>query len=272
MDFDAVEAHNLDRLVGATAVDAFVRRSKLDVARRLITSAATAEHLELTSHHVSVVTATGLAAALDYDLVICCVDRPWARAVLNGIAYTDLVPVVDGGIAIDVFADGDGMRNATWRSHIARPGRPCLVCNGQLSLGEVAADIDGSLDDPVYIAGRGGPVGRQNVAALSVSVTAAILAQFVSFNIGPGSIGDPGPLQYLLSTNTLEHLAVASQPHCPVEARVADGDHRVDLSGDSDAVAAGPHGFGPVRLAFRMLDDAIASLYRRLQSAARRRL
>jgi hypothetical protein len=272
MDFDVVEAHNLDRLIGATAVDAFVRRSKLDVARRLITSAATAEHLELTSHHVSVVTAKGLAAALDYDMVICCVDRPWARAVLNGIAYTDLIPVIDGGIAIDVFAAGDGMRNATWRSHIARPGRPCLVCNGQLSLGEVAADIDGSLDDPIYIAGRGGPVGGQNVAALSVSVTAAILAQFVSFNIGPGAIGDPGPLQYVLSTNTLERLAVASQPHCPVEGGVADGDHRVDLTGDRDRAAAGPRRFGLMRSVFRMLDASMASLQRQLQAAARRRL
>jgi hypothetical protein len=58
MDFDAVETHNLDRLIGATAVDAFVRRSKVDLARRLIASAATAEHLELTSHKLSVVSAT----------------------------------------------------------------------------------------------------------------------------------------------------------------------------------------------------------------------
>ncbi len=22
-----------------------------------------------------------------------------------------------------------GMRNATWRSHVLRPGRPCMICN-----------------------------------------------------------------------------------------------------------------------------------------------
>lgn len=239
MDFDTVEPGNLDRLIGATASDAALDRAKIDVAERVMRSAATAADPALSFYDLSICEPDGLAAALDYDLIICCVDRPWARIVLNQIAYTDLIPVIDGGIGIDVFADGNGMRNATWRSHVIRPGRPCLVCNGQVELSEVALDIQGLLDDPTYIAGapRQASTGH-NVAVLSVSAAASLLAQFVSFNVAPGGIGDPGPLQYLLSTHTLEHLACASRPHCPYECAEAAGDQRQPLTGDHPAAAA----------------------------------
>jgi hypothetical protein len=58
------------------------------------------------------------------------------------LAYADLIPVIDGGIHIDPFPD-QGMRNATWRSRVIRPGRPCLSCNKQLNLGLVALDREG---------------------------------------------------------------------------------------------------------------------------------
>ncbi len=82
-----------------------------------------------------------------------------------------------------------------------------MSCNGQLDLGAVTADREGTLDDPAYIAGHNRPSaadGGQNVAALSISAAAGLLAQYVSLNIAPGGIGEPGPLQYLLSTHTLE--------------------------------------------------------------------
>lgn len=231
MDFDIVERKNLDRLIGATTEDADLGRTKIEVAARLMHAAKTASLADFAFHDLSACEPEGLAHALDHDLIICCVDRPWARAVLNQIAYTDLVPVIDGGISIDVFADGNGMRNATWRSHVLRPGRPCLVCNAQLEISDVALDVQGLLDDPTYIAGAGREPGGQNVALLSVSATASLLAQFVSFNIGPGGIGEPGPLQYILSTHTLEHLTAASRPGCQFELAEAIGDERQSLAG-----------------------------------------
>lgn len=122
MDFDTVEEHNLDRLIGATTIDAWLHRPKVEVVGRLVVLNATAAELRLEMSQHNICEAAGVEQALDYDLIFSCVDRPWARAVLNGLAHAHLVPVIDGGIGVDAFVDDDGMRGATWRSHVVRPG------------------------------------------------------------------------------------------------------------------------------------------------------
>ena len=155
MDYDFVEAHNLDRLIGAERRAARLRRPKIHVARREAMRAATAARCNIEVSDQSICEPEGLRLALDHDLIFSCVDRPWPRAVLNSLAYSDLIPVIDGGIAIDTF-DGGEMRNATWRSHVIRPGRPCMSCNRQLDPGLVALERQGLLDDPcLYPARRG---------------------------------------------------------------------------------------------------------------------
>jgi molybdopterin-synthase adenylyltransferase len=287
MDYDTIKSHNLDRLIGATAADAWLRRSKLDLACRLAAENATATAPLIDGFDLSICEPDGLAAALDFDQIICCVDRPWPRAVLNLLAYRDYIPVIDGGIAIDVFGDGSGMRNATWRSHAVYPGRPCMSCIGQLDLGAVAADQTGALDDPAYIIGNtqqpdtvSGPASNQesaNVALLSISAAASILAQFVSLNVAPGGLGEPGPLQYLLSTHNLEHLDARIRPACPVEVLTGLGDQALRMTAPHPAAdherqhhdSRALH-FGSRRA--RDLDAALSRGRARLIAFAKRRL
>jgi len=232
MDFDVVEAHNLDRLIGARPRDARLKRPKTYVARREGLGAATAERSCIAVSDLSICEPEGLQLALDHDLIFSCVDRPWPRAVLNALAYSDFIPVIDGGIGIDTFEDGR-MRNAVWRSHVIRPMRPCMSCNQQLDLGEVVPDQQGLLEDPRYIEGSDYAAGsaNQNVAPLSVSVAASLLAQYVSFSVAPAGLGDPGPLHYALNTHCLAHLDHATRPHCPVELFEGIGDQRANLTG-----------------------------------------
>jgi hypothetical protein len=278
MDFDTVEERNLDRLIGATPIDAWLRRSKVEVVARLVVVNATASRLRLETSELSICEPQGLAQALDYDVIFSCVDRPWARAVLNAVAYAHLIPVVDGGIGVDAFADGEGMRGATWRSHVVRPGRPCLACNGQLDLAAVAVDRAGDLEDPRYIVGLGDGGDRgENVATLSVSAAAALLAQYVSHTVAPGALGDPGPLRYVFSTHTLERVAAETRPTCPVESRIGEGDMTLTLAGSHDAAEqrrTARRGAGrnwDVRLG-RAADDLLHRLRRRLVSVAEKRL
>ena len=273
MDFDIVEEHNLDRLIGAAPRDVRLRRPKTHIARREAAAAATASNPTIDTCDRSICEPDGLEAALDYDLIFCCVDRPWPRAVLNALAYSDLIPVIDGGIAIDTFPDGT-MRNATWRTHVIRPQRPCMSCNGQLDLGSVQTDRLGLLDDPAYIASLD-PSERpqgQNVAPLSVNVAASLLAQYVSFSAAPGGFGDPGPLRYALSTHLLEHRNDQTRPHCPIEPTEAAGDNRPDLTDRHPRAeqqrqwAAFPS--ARIRL-LRRIDDLAQSITRQLDRAIR---
>ena len=232
MDFDVVQPHNLDRLIGAKPRDARLRRPKTFVAQREGLGAATAEEPMIEVSDLSICEPEGMNLALDHDLIFSCVDRPWPRAVLNTIAYSDFIPVIDGGIGIDTFDDGR-MRNAIWRSHVIRPARPCMACNGQLNLAQVTPDRQGILEDPKYIEGADLSVvpTSQNVAPLSVNVAASLLAQFVSFSVAPSGLGDPGPLHYSLNTHNLDRLKHTTLPHCAVEQAIGAGDQRLDLTG-----------------------------------------
>jgi hypothetical protein len=232
MDFDWVKELNRDRMIGITRADVRMARSKVEVAGRLMARAATAAKPDLALHETSVCDPEGLAQALDYDVIFSCVDRPWPRAVLNSLAYADLIPVIDGGIAIETF-EGGGMRNASWRVQTQVPGRPCMACNGQLRLDEVSLDREGLLDDPEYIrrAGLTAVHGRQNVAALAASVSAGQLAQFVSLVAAPGGMGAPAAQRYWLAPHWQESLdKVSTQPQCRFEQRIGEGDSRIQLA------------------------------------------
>jgi hypothetical protein len=94
----------------------------------------------------------------------------------------------------------------------------------------------------------------------------------VSLNVAPGSIGEPGPLQYILSTHSLEHLDVTSREHCPVEAVTAEGDGP-NLTGRHQPaeVRRRDKARVPIALrAWRAVDDALWWGRARLASLAQR--
>lgn len=228
-DFDSVEPVNLDRLRGARALDALLVRSKAHVARRLLREVSTAEITAHAIHELSVCEPEGLTRLLDYDLIFSCVDRPWPRHVLNTLAYADLIPVIEGGLL--AFQNPNGrLRNAYWRSTIARPGRPCLACLGQYDRADVQLERDGSLDDPSYLANLPADSRlrrRENVAALSVSVSAALMQQFVSYLACPSGLGDPGPLRFSARDHTVEWDSIECSTACPFQASTGCGDARL---------------------------------------------
>jgi molybdopterin/thiamine biosynthesis adenylyltransferase len=198
IDFDTIERLNLDRLLHATRLDAMLHRSKVACLGRALRSSATAKPFAVNEIDHSIVEDEGFRAALDCDILFSGVDRPWPRSVLNFLAYAHLIPVVDGGIAIQVTAR-QRLRRADWRAHVAAPDRPCLACLGQYDPGLVSSEREGYLDDPEYIQGlpQDHPLRRsENVFAFSASAASFQMLQMLMMVAAPAGVANAGAQLY----------------------------------------------------------------------------
>jgi hypothetical protein len=224
LDFDLLEERNLDRTHGATAADVLAQLSKVQVAARSTGFSHTADQLDLHVVSQSLLTPEGLAAALDCDVLVCCVDRPWPRFLINAIAYSHLIPVVDGGITARVKPDGTPL-HIDWRIHTVGPENACMVCLGALRRSDVSLDIEGKLDDPDYIEGLSEEdkvyFSRRNVFPFSMSVAAHEVLQIVGLISGQVRIGGVGPQMYHCYPGTMEILDAACEQDCEFRALTA---------------------------------------------------
>ena len=222
IDFDKIEQRNLDRTLGATQEDVHAESLKVDVAARTARSSATACDLDLRRVPHSLLSDEGLSAALDCDVLFSCVDRPWPRHVLNTIAYSHLIPVIDGGIMAKVKPDGTP-QHVAWRIHTVGPDHACMVCLGALRRSDVALDMAGKLDDPDYIAGLSEEdkaiISRRNVFPFSMSVAAHEVLQFVGLVTGMSRIGGIGPQTYDAFPGAMK---VHRERHCDDDCEFAE--------------------------------------------------
>jgi hypothetical protein len=233
-DFDLVEEHNLDRLLHATEED--VGKSKVSVLADRLRGHAVTPDAVVHGFDSSVVEREGWLRALDCDVLFSCVDRPWPRFALNVAAYGHLIPVVDGGVAVDVRPvrcqsapnpDGDAplkapaavrLIGAEWRAHMVGPDRECMECLGQYDPGEVGMERAGLLDDPSYIASL--PTDHhlrrgENVFAFSMACAAAEVLELLRAVLGPSRIFDTGATLTHWTTATTDHVREGCRPGCP---------------------------------------------------------
>ncbi len=233
IDFDEAQPHNLDRLQGAD-VESGVSALKVNLARDLIKRSATAAAFDVRTVEHSVVEVPGYQAALDCDVLLSCVDRPWARHVLNHIAYAHLIPVIDGGISVRL-RDDETLDGVEWECRAAAPGHACLACLQGYSRSDVDTDRNGLFDDPSYIAKL--PVNHtyrqsENVYAFSTALASMECLQLIALagqiDVLPGIRVQrhhwiPG------ITETREHSECETD--CPMSGLVAVGDSRFVLTG-----------------------------------------
>lgn len=170
IDPDKIEQHNLDRLLYGTVKD--IGKKKVVVAARKMRRHATADKIQITTLPVSVHDTTAYKAALDCDVLFSCVDKPVARDVLNYIAQAHIIPVIDGGVAVEVDRQKGGLFSAHWRAHLVTPYHQCMRCSKQYNSSAVIMELDGSLDDPSYVSNLPPEerTGNQNVFPFSQSI------------------------------------------------------------------------------------------------------
>lgn len=238
LDFDEVQPHNLDRLLGATEED--IGKLKIEVAERQIKRSATAENVEIISFPYSIAEEEGYKAALDCDVLFSCVDRPRPRAILNHFAYAHLIPVIDGGIAVR-FKNGE-FSGVDWQLQTIGPNRPCLECLGVFNQGDVSTEIAGMLDNPSYLQGLPHDhhfKRNENVFPFSENLASLEILQLVALVTGIAGITDFGIQRFryipgILDTDT-EQIC---KPNCEYVNLIGQGDRYFSLYGKDLAAEA----------------------------------
>ena len=244
IDHDIVKRHNLDRLLYASEED--IGEQKVTLAERNIRRHATAENFEVITLPLSIRERTAYRAAIDCDILFSCVDRPVGRDVLNFIAYSNLIPVFDGGIAIETL--NGKFHGAHWRSHIIGAGHQCMRCNGQYNTGMVSSELDGSLDTPSYIATLPvqDRVGNQNVFPFSLSVAGLQINMMLRYLLSEDWWPQLQQQDYQFIPGKVRILNDACNANCAFPPRVAKGDSEyppylvADTSGSDISTSTGP--------------------------------
>lgn len=226
IDFDRLCRINLDRQLGAFREDADAARLKVDVAKEGFERAATAAFPHARAVPAAVTESLGFRAALDCDVVFCCVDRPWGRRVLNHIAYAHLIPVIEGGIVVRT-EEGGRFRGAEWSCRTVGPDRRCLACAGAYDPTLVDDERRGLLDDPSYFNSL--PAGArkrtsQNVFPFSLSLAGHQFLQFCALVTGLLDMPDLGDQRFRYNMREIEATVLQCDSNCEFQALIATGD------------------------------------------------
>lgn len=127
-DFDAVQTHNLSRIVGARRIDARLHRKKITVLKRLVrridpSVSFTGIDGDLTELRVA-------EALRDVDFLFLATDTTSSRLVFNALVHRYLIPGIQIGAKVEVApASGE----VTTLHVVARevwPTEGCLQCAG----------------------------------------------------------------------------------------------------------------------------------------------
>ncbi|AWU99163.1 ThiF family adenylyltransferase [Burkholderia sp. JP2-270] len=130
IDFDRVEARNLNRIINATSADATSERLKVDVFANAIASYRGDQvAIPLAS---SINSRDAVALASQADVLFCCVDTLEARYICDLIAASFLIPFFDVGVAIPTRRHGNGsaIADVCGRIDYVRPGGCTLQDRG----------------------------------------------------------------------------------------------------------------------------------------------
>jgi len=214
IDGDLVESSNISRVIGARREDAGVV-PKVDVATRYANALGLATTIE--ARRSMLQSDTDLAALRGCDVVMSCVDRHIPRALLNRLAYTAAIPVIDMGSAFRI--EGGEMTAGAGRVVTVGPGRPCLACWGHIdpdalrneALGEEERE---NLERDGYV--QGAQVPEPSVMPFNVQVAGVAVAQLLHIVTGFGDGDMPDRLAFDFIRGTVKRNSLAGNPRCGI--------------------------------------------------------
>lgn len=228
IDFDYFEEKNRDRCMNVKQKD--VGKRKVDVIARAIKENGTAQRINVRKYPNSIYDEDAFKAAIDCDVIFSCVDRPHPRQILNFIAYAYLIPVIDGGILVRTNKKNTKLIGADWKVQTVGYDRPCLECLDQFTGSLAAADKEGLLDDPSYMAGADESLQRmksnENVFAFSLNVASLEVLQLISLLVLPEYLAKVNQQFYHFTLRDFEkEVSKVCKDKCFYKAITGTGDN-----------------------------------------------
>ncbi len=176
VDPDRVEYRNLNRIVGTTAVDAALRRSKVDVLAESVARIGLATEVETVADVIG--SRAAVTALASCDVLIGCMDSHDGRRTLNRLAAFYVLPYFDCGVGLEADGSG-GIDEVCAASHYLQPGASSVLARGIIrqeradaeATKRASPEMYAKLRAEKYIAG----VEEDRPAVISVNALAAAL-------------------------------------------------------------------------------------------------
>ncbi len=230
IDNDAVEATNLNRVLGSTFND--VGKRKVDVAKRHLERISDAKVITI---YDSAIRQDVLMQLRDCDALFSCVDNDRSRAILNRFAYQYLIPLIDVGVRLD--ARSGTIRAAAGRISVVGSSATCLRCSHHIDPERVRAE---SLpkDERERLAQEGYIMGVEDPApaVISLNATVAGLGATAFLNLFTNLTGglQPAGQIYDATSGSVFPISQVHEPGCDV----CDPSKGVKALGDRQIVSA----------------------------------
>jgi|SRR5665213_2933726 len=136
-DPDRIKDVNLNRTVGATALDEEMGARKAHIALRTIRGLTPGESIVIVTKKWQ----EGLDALADCDLVFGCLDGFAERRDIEAFLRGHLIPYIDIGMDVD-HHDTSHPPQIVGQVILSMPGRPCMHCVGFLTEEKLAREAE----------------------------------------------------------------------------------------------------------------------------------
>jgi ThiF family/Prokaryotic homologs of the JAB domain len=183
VDPDKVEYKNLNRILNSTAADAAAGVTKTTVVERAIAAMKLGTRVQTFSRDL--LDREVLEALSTCDVLFGCMDSVDGRHVLNKLASTYVVPLIDIGVRLD--ADGHGGIDSIWLGvHTLLPGGSSLLSRRVYSQEDLHAAFLKRTDPTAYEDQRklgyvkGVLVDRPAVISVNMEAASAAVNEFLA--------------------------------------------------------------------------------------------
>lgn len=229
IDPDDFEATNSTRIYGSKNIDTRSVAKGKTIAKVEIASRNLREispEVQIKQLKGNVVESSSCQTLLDRDIIFCCTDDYWGRAVLNQIAYQYLIPVINMGVQID--SNSGTIRGAAGAVHVLRPGKPCLWCYGFLTSEKIRTQSlppqeRESLMRENYVEGINGHA--PSVISLTTTISGLAVTQFLQLVTDfMGANGNISCLKYNIMDGTVSRGTAKVNMDCCCQTFKGYGD------------------------------------------------